>query len=111
MLFLMEQADHLIRGLAEVIRAAIDERGLTLREVSDATGIPTTTLHRRITQPSPFNITELASLATLMGTTAVDLMVAARNHSPASDGTSDRSRADRQSQVNAGAVSSERAAS
>jgi len=55
-------------ALALVISGHIAHRGLTLREVSDATSIPLTTLHRRLNADADhFRVNELASLATLFG--------------------------------------------
>ena len=49
----------------------IQARGLTLREVAESTGIPLTTLHRRLrTESMGFKLGELSRIAELLGTTA-----------------------------------------
>jgi hypothetical protein len=54
--------------LATVISGHIEDRGLTLRQVSDATSIPLTTLHRRLRADTDhFRVNELAALAALFG--------------------------------------------
>lgn len=51
---------------AERVAAGIESAGLTALAVSEETGIPRTTLHRRLTGTSPFTITELGNIATLL---------------------------------------------
>lgn len=61
--------DH--RHFGEEVAARIKAHGLTYRDVSQATGIPLTTLHRRLTAESmAFTLAELARIAHLLGTTA-----------------------------------------
>jgi predicted transcriptional regulator len=59
------------RHFGEQVAALIAARGLTLREVSVAAGIPLTTLHRRLNSAHPaFNLGELHSVARILGTSA-----------------------------------------
>lgn len=63
--------------LAAVVEGHIATHGLTLRDVSARTGIPLTTLHRRLHSPdidSGFRVQELDSLARLFGTTPAELL-------------------------------------
>lgn len=79
----MEHPDPFIRGLAEAVAEALSEAGLTLSEASIQSGIPKTTLHRRLNAVSPFLVTELRSLATLAGTTDTALMERAQSRGAA----------------------------
>lgn len=65
--------DHRLAG---VIKAAIDAKGDTLRDVSDATFIPVATLHRRL-HGATFHVTELARIAAYLDTTPSALMAEA----------------------------------
>jgi transcriptional regulator with XRE-family HTH domain len=56
------------------VRAVLDERGITQDQVTEATGIPRPTLHRRLLGVSPFNVAELAALATFLEMKPADLM-------------------------------------
>ncbi len=59
------------RHFGEQVQARFTERNLTLREVTEATGIPLTTLHRKLRSESmAFTLGELTRIATLLGTTA-----------------------------------------
>ena len=55
--------------MAEAIATALREAGVSQRHAADATGIPMTTLSRRLTGKSPLLATDLAALAALAGTT------------------------------------------
>lgn len=57
------------RGVADVVRSALTTAGVSRREAAALTGIPLTTLQRRLTGLSPFLVTELDALATVTGTT------------------------------------------
>lgn len=55
----------------EAVAARIVAKGLSLRNVADQTGIPLTTLHRRIRSASmSFTLGELTRIAALLDTTA-----------------------------------------
>lgn len=53
------------RAVSEALRAA----GISQRIAAEQTGIPLTTLSRRLTGAAPFLVTELAALAMVLGTT------------------------------------------
>lgn len=57
------------KALAEVVKIALADAGVSRRDAAARTGIPLTTLSRRLTGNSPFLSTELAALASLAGTT------------------------------------------
>lgn len=56
------------------VRSAMEEQGQTEKGLADATGIPRTTLRRRLTGNSPFTLNELDVLAPLLGISLVDLL-------------------------------------
>lgn len=55
------------RGLARVISKALRDAGISQRDAAAKTGIPLTTLSRRLTGASPLLVTELHALASLVG--------------------------------------------
>jgi len=61
---------NLSADVALNVRRAIDNAGKTIDEVSQSTGIPRTTLQRRINSlgKSPFTVIELDMLAHALGT-------------------------------------------
>lgn len=61
--------------LAALVSDDLAGQGLSYRDVQDRTGIPTTTLHRRLHGHAPFTFNELDAIAGLLGTT-VTAMVA-----------------------------------
>ena len=56
------------RSIGLVVNEALAEAGISQREASALTGIPLTTLNRRLNTQSPFLVTELESIATLLKT-------------------------------------------
>lgn len=54
-------------AIAAGIRAALDRAGYSVNRTAELTGIPRATLTRRLLGLSPFNTTELASIASLLG--------------------------------------------
>lgn len=54
------------QSIAEVVTAALSEAGIAQRDAAARTGIPFTTLRRRLTGFSPFNMAELVLLAELL---------------------------------------------
>jgi hypothetical protein len=59
------------RHFGEYVAGRITTQGGTLRSVSEDTGIPLTTLHRRLrSQDMSFTLGELTRIADLLGTTA-----------------------------------------
>lgn len=67
MLFRMEQTTS--AGIALVVAARMAEAKVSQRDAALATGIPLTTLHRRLTGQTSFTVSELDLLASLLGTT------------------------------------------
>lgn len=60
---------------AAAIKAALQEAGLSEAEAARRTGIPQTTLNRRLVgNPPGFSIAELSSLASLLGMDVSDLL-------------------------------------
>ena len=57
------------KALAEVVKIALTEAGISQRDAASLTGIPLTTLTRRLSGNSPFLSTELDRIASLAGTT------------------------------------------
>lgn len=60
---------------AASIREAIDLAGHTPFSIAEATGIPRTTLNRRLLGASPFNTEELDAIALALGTNVTDLLM------------------------------------
>lgn len=73
----MDTHQTVSQGMARAVAAALTGAGLSQRDAASATGIPLTTLSRRLTGRSPFTVTELAELATVAGTTVSALALAA----------------------------------
>lgn len=69
--------EHSSRRVVEVVNQAVEAQGLTLRTLSDATGIPLATLHRRLTGKVPFDLVELDAVALALGTTMAAITTAA----------------------------------
>lgn len=69
----MEHPPSINVGLAGAVKARLASGGISLREAASRTGIPLTTLSRRLTGASPFSADELASLANLFDTTVSGL--------------------------------------
>jgi len=69
----MEHSPSINSGLAGVVKSRLREAGISFREAATRTGIPLTTLSRRLTGTSPFSADELAQLASLFGIAVSDL--------------------------------------
>lgn len=63
--------------IAGVVSQALEVRGLTVVALSDATGIPRTTLIRRLSGRSPFTVNELGEVADALGMTSTEILTAA----------------------------------
>lgn len=72
----MDTPDATARGIARAVSVSLRSAGISQRDASAQTGIPLTTLTRRLTGKSPFLTTELAALASLLGTTVSALVSA-----------------------------------
>lgn len=67
--------DHLV---ADKISEEMGTRGVSVKQLADATGISRMTLTRRLTGHSSFTIAELAAIAAHFETTTDQLVAAAR---------------------------------
>ena len=65
----MDTPEQTSREISRTVSGALANAGISQRTAAEQTGIPLTTLSRRLTGASPFLVTELAVLATLLGTT------------------------------------------
>lgn len=63
--------DHTI---AQRVRVAMEEAGENAHSLAKATGVPRSTLERRLTGFSSFTVAEITALAPLLGTTRVELL-------------------------------------
>lgn len=68
------------RETAALVQAALDAAGRTPLSVSEHTGIPRTTLLRRLTGTSPFTIAELELIATLLAVPVHSLIPSTDTH-------------------------------
>lgn len=62
------------RTVAQRVRTAMELAGQTPKALADATGLPRTTLNRRLTGNSDFTLHELSVLAPVLGLTIGDLL-------------------------------------
>lgn len=60
--------------VALAVRDHLRQAGKTQLDVVGATGIPRTTLNRRMTGNSPFTITELELIAAFLGVTVTEIL-------------------------------------
>jgi transcriptional regulator with XRE-family HTH domain len=65
------------QALATVVVDELAEAKLSLRDVEERTGIAKSTMSRRLNGLSPFPVTELALLATVLGKSTSDLLARA----------------------------------
>ena len=75
--FHMDTPEQASREVSHAVARALREAGISQRAAAEQAGIPLTTLTRRLSGRSPFLLTELASLAFLIGTTPSALMAQA----------------------------------
>lgn len=71
------------KAIAEAVKIALADAGVSRRDAAALTGIPLTTLTRRLTGNSPFLSTELDRIASVAGTTVSALALAAEKRSAA----------------------------
>lgn len=76
MLVMAPSTDH-SRRVATIVSQRFIDAGLSVRQVAEQVGIPPSTLARRVAGHSPFDLDELTAVATLLGTTAIELLEAA----------------------------------
>lgn len=67
------------RAIAEVVSQALTDSGKSLRDAATTTGIPLTTLSRRLTGNSSFTVDEVDALACLLGLSVSQLAAAAED--------------------------------
>jgi transcriptional regulator with XRE-family HTH domain len=65
----MDTPEQTSREISRTVSEALRVAGISQRSAADLTGIPLTTLNRRLTGAAPFLVTELYSLAKVLGTT------------------------------------------
>jgi len=65
------------RSIAANVSAALSSAGIAQRDAATQTGIPLTTLSRRLTGNSPFTIVELDLIAGILGVTVSELIAKA----------------------------------
>lgn len=70
-------------AVASVVTDRIDAAGKSHLRISEETGIPRTTLARRLSGASPFTVAELSALAAALGTTPSALVADAEKHAVA----------------------------
>ena len=73
----MTHPTDISEALARVIRDKRAERGLSQRDLAEATGIALVTISRKERGFNPFNAIEIAAIATALGTSFTDLSLAA----------------------------------
>lgn len=70
----MDTPQQTQQASAAAVTKALKEAKVSQRAASEMTGIPLTTLVRRLTGRAPFLITELAALADVCGCTPMDFL-------------------------------------
>lgn len=73
----MDTAQLVSRRVAAVMGKALTDAGISRREAADRSGIPLTTLMRRLRGHSPFTYLELVTLADIAGVRVSDIAAAA----------------------------------
>lgn len=76
-MYALHMESVLTSQLAILVSQAMSRNHMSLRELADTTGIPTTTLHRRIHAHSAFTFSELHAIAKVLDTTVTDLVAQA----------------------------------
>ena len=69
----MDTPEQTSREISRIVSEALGAAGISQRSAAEQTGIPLTTLSRRLTGAAPFLVTELAALAKVLGTTVSTL--------------------------------------
>lgn len=59
--------------VAQVIRAELDQAGISQRKVVDATGTPLSTMNRKVNGHQPFDVEELWCIARMLDKKVSDL--------------------------------------
>lgn len=63
--------------VASIVAQTMERKGLTVLALAESTGIPRTTLIRRLSGKQPFTVNELADVADVLGTTSTEILQAA----------------------------------
>ncbi|MDD7541213.1 MAG: helix-turn-helix transcriptional regulator [Mobiluncus porci] len=66
--------DKLASETATLIKAAMEESGVSILELSEQAGIPRTTLYRKLSGFYPFDLDELERIARALGVKVAALM-------------------------------------
>lgn len=73
----MDTPEQTSREISRTVSEALRVAGISQRSAAEQTGIPLTTLSRRLTGAAPFLVTELAVLAKVLDTTVSALTASA----------------------------------
>lgn len=73
----MEHPEQTSREIAAVVAQRMDAAGISRRDLAAQAGIPLTTLLRRLNGSSPFVVTELLAVASVLGTSVKTLVAQA----------------------------------
>lgn len=76
----MTTATNLSAAVSDAAASAIRKRGLTQREVANASGIPLTTLHRKLSGKSPLTVIDLALICEVAGVSVLDVVLEAERN-------------------------------
>lgn len=79
------QTTPLTVSVAAEIQARMHDAGLSIRDLSTATGIPSSTLQRRLAAHSPFDLGELSTIADVLRVKASEITKAAEAQSNRGD--------------------------
>ena len=80
----MTEGNAFAASIAGGVREAMTSGGTTHRELSEKSGIPLATLHRRLTATTPFTLTELKAVSIVLGLDVSDLL--RQSETPAASG-------------------------
>ena len=70
----MDTPQTVARAIGLAMADALKERSITTQAAAEASGIPRTTLIRRLTGTSPLYVDELAALCDLLGVSMADFV-------------------------------------
>ena len=70
----MTEGNAFAASIAGGVREAMTSGGITHRELSEKSGIPLATLHRRLTATTPFTMTEIKAVSIALGLDVSDLL-------------------------------------
>lgn len=67
------------QAVADIVSQAMQDKGLTVLGLSEATHIPRTTLNRRLAGTQAFTVNELTDVAEVLGMTVTEILTAAES--------------------------------